>query len=362
MSAESEGRTEQPTGQKLQRARREGQVAKSQDLSAATLSLVGTLTIWLLGGWCVENFAACLYRFIFEELSAEALPHDKEVIPYLLMALQYTFFILVPILALMVVAALAIDIYQVGLKVSFDPLKLKFSKLNPVSGMKNLFSKQKVVMLGQNLLKLVFAAAVTLPVLWAAYMESASLAFLVPSASASYCADSAITVALRVSCALLVLSLFDWWYQRYKFNEQMKMTKEEVKDEARSQEGDPQVKQKRRQKQMEMARNRMMKEIPDADVVVRNPTHYAVALKYSPEMAAPAVVAKGKNKIAEKILELAKEARVPMWQDPWLARELYKLEIGEAIPPELFQAVVNILSHVMKKEKMAEFMKNKNAA
>lgn len=357
MAAEDEGKTEEPTERKLQDARKDGDVPKSQDLSSATISLCGVLATWMLQDWFKENISLCLYRFIREEMAEETIPQGKEIVPYLIMALQYTFYIITPFLLIILVVAVGVNIYQVGLQVSTKPLELDFNKLNPVKGLQNLFSMQKLVMLGQNILKLALAFAVAYPLISDAFAESGLLTMLMPAASATYCANSALEVAFRVALVLFILSLFDRWYQKYKFMDKMKMTKEEIKDEMRSMEGDPQVKSKRRQKMMEMSRNRMMKEIPDADVVVRNPTHYAVALKYTADMAAPTVVAKGKNKIAEKILELAKESRIPLWQDPWLARELYKLELGQPIPPELFAATVNILKNVWTAEKQAEVMR-----
>lgn len=363
MAAEDEGKTEQPTGKKLSEARSDGNVAKSQDLSAATISLVGVIMIWFLGGWIRENIATCMYRFIREEVAECKVPHDKEIIPYLLIGLQYTFYILTPFLLIILVTALAVNIYQVGLHISTKSLKLDLNKLNPMKGMKNLFSKQKVVMLGLNILKVLLAFGVTYPLISVAFNESGLLAFLIPPAAAVYCVDSAIGVALRVALLLFILSLLDLWYQRHKFNESMKMTKEEVKDEMRSMEGDPLIKQKRRQKMMELARQRMMQEIPQAEVVVRNPTHYAVALSYKPEEGTPPkVVAKGKNKLAEKIIELAQAAKIPLWQDPWLARELYKIDLGDSIPPELFQAVITILTHVASAEKKMAWTNAKQSA
>ena len=355
MAAEDEGKTEEPTDQKLNEARREGNVAKSQDLSAATISLCGVIAVWLLGNWFRDHLGFTMYHFISVVMPDETLPEGKEIIPYLIMALQNTFVLLGPFLAIIFVVAIGINVYQVGLQVSTKPLELDFNKLNPVKGITNLFSMQKLVMLVQNVFKLVLAVAVVYPLLSSAFAECGLLAMLMPRASATYCANSAVEVAFRVALVLFILSIFDYWYQKHKFMDNMKMTKEEVKDEMRSQEGDPQVKSKRRQKMMEMSRNRMMKEIPDADVVVRNPTHYAVALRYTVEMAFPEVVAKGRNKTAEKIIELARDAHVPLWQDPELARALYRLEIGQAIPEELFKAVANILANVMSAEKKAQF-------
>jgi flagellar biosynthetic protein FlhB len=360
VAAEDEGKTEDASAHKLQKAREEGQVAKSQDFSAAVILLGGTIMIYLLAGWMREYVGSCMYRFMFIELADRTAPEGKEIIPYLLLALTYLFFLVAPFLLFMLFIAIAVNVWQVGFTIATETLKLKFDKLNPVSGLKRLFSMQNFVMLGKNLLKVVFIFAIAFPALSAAYAESGLLTYLAPAAATEYCINGAFEVALRAGLGLLILALFDLWYQRHIFADKMKMKKEEVKDEMRSMEGDPQIKSKRRQKQLEMsrqAREKMMKEIPDADVVVRNPTHYAVALKYDLDKELPIVVAKGQNKIAEKILELARQARVPLWQDPWLARELYKLDIGAMIAPELAVAVAGVLANVVSAEKRAEFLR-----
>lgn len=357
MAAEDDGKTEDATDRKREEARKEGNVAKSQDLGAATVLFSAVVMLWFLGGWMEKCMTAAMYRFISEDLAFSLPPPDpKGVCGWLYMSIEYIFYAIFPFMIVLFVVAVAVNIYQVGLEVSFKPLTPDFTKLNPVNGAKQLFSKKKIVMLLMNLGKVTMVLLVAWPFLASNFGDSTLLMHLMPAASKVFTADEIWGMAVRIAAVLLILSIVDLFYQRHKHRDTLKMSKDEVKDERRNMEGDPKVKQKRFEKMVELARQRMMQEIPEAEVVVRNPTHFAVALKFKPEMPAPEVVAKGKNKIAEKIIEKAREAGVPTWQEPWLARELYKrCEVGDSIPPELFQAVADILAHVMDKNKRASY-------
>lgn len=356
MAAEDEGKTEEPSQKKIDEAREEGNVAKSQDLSAATVLLFGVLLLWFFGGHIFDRLCGAMVRFFENELPLSLPPDAKGIMPLWMTMLDYTLAALAPFVVALLAVAVLVNVYEVGLRITFKPLEPKFDKLNPVSGVKQLFSMKKIVMLLLNLGKIAVVVAVAYPVISSNFGSSVVLAQMGLPASFTYIADEVWGLALRMALVLFVLAIVDLIYQKHKLHDSLKMTKDEVKDEHRNMEGDPKVKQKIAEKRMELARKRMMQEIPDAEVVVRNPTHYAVALKFKPDMPAPVVVAKGQNKIALTIIERAKEAGVPTWQEPWLARELYKnCEIGDRIPPELFKAVADILAHVMDKEKRAQF-------
>jgi len=363
LAAEDEGKTEDATPHQRQKARGEGDVAKSQDLGAATILFFGMVMLSFLGDWINEYLAAAMYRFIAIEIPDSLPPDGKAIVPYLLHGLYYIFYAVLPFILVVFVVAIAVNVYQVGLVITFKPLTPDFTKLNPVNGLKQLFSMQKIVMLLMNLGKVIVILGISYPVIASNFGDTVVLMDMLIRPAMHYATSEIWSLAIKIASVLFVLAIFDLMYKKHKHNDKLKMSKEDVKDERRNMEGDPKVKQKRFEKMVEMARQRMMQEIPEAEVVVRNPTHYAIALKFKPEMHAPEVVAKGKNKIAEKIIELAKEAGVPTWQEPWLARELYKsCEIGDTIPPELFQAVADILAHVMDKDKRAGYKNRASGA
>lgn len=370
MAAEDEGKTEEPTQKKLDEARKEGNFAKSQDLSSATILLFGVIMLWFLGSRIYDRLAGAMIRFMEDELPF-SLPPDpvspkvawEDILPLWEKMLDYALSAILPFALSIVVVGILINIYEVGVQISFTPLEPKFNKLNPVSGVKQLFSAKKIVMLLMNLGKILLVLGVAIPMIITNFGDSRMLMAMELPASFVFITEEIWTLALRMALVMFVLAIVDLLYQRHKHKDELKMSKDEVKDERRNMEGDPKVKQKRMQIMMEMARKRMMQEIPEAEVVVRNPTHYAVALKFKPDMLAPEVVAKGKDKIALKIIELANQAGVPTWQEPWLARELFKnCELGDRIPAELFKAVADILAHVMDKEKKASFRNQTGAA
>lgn len=356
MAAEDDGKTEEPTQKKLDEAREEGNVAKSQDLSAATILLAGIVLLWLFGKSIFERLGAAMVRFLTDDLPGTLPPDPKAILPLVLRMLDYAMSAVAPFALSLMAVAVLVNLYEVGAQISFKTLEPKFNKLNPVSGVKQLFSMKKIVMLLMNIGKIGLVLAVSLPAIFSNFGGSMVLTKIGLPAAFIHITDEVWAVALRMALVMFILAIADLMYQRHKLHDSLKMSKDEVKDERRNMEGDPKVKQKRMQIMMEMARKRMMQEIPEAEVVVRNPTHYAVALKFKPEMVAPEVVAKGRDKIALTIIERAQQAGVPTWQEPWLARELYKsCEIGDRIPAELFRAVADILAHVMDKEKKARF-------
>lgn len=363
MAAEDDGKTEDATPRRQQEARKDGNVAKSQDLGAATILLFGVIMLWYLGGWINEHIASAMYRFISVEMPESLPPDPKGIMNIILISISYIFYAVLPFMLIIFVVAVVVNLYQVGLAVSTKTLQPDFTKLNPVNGLKQLVSMKKVVMLIMNIGKVAAILLISYPMISANFGDSAVLMDLLLRPAMSLVTGEIWSLAVRIAAVMFVLAIIDLMYQKHKHKDSLKMSKEDVKDEQRNMEGDPKVKQKRFEKMVEMARQRMMQEIPEAEVVVRNPTHYAVALKFKPEMQAPEVVAKGKGKIAEKIIELAKESGVPTWQEPWLARELYKqCEIGDMIPPELFQAVADILAHVMDKDKRAGYQRQASGA
>jgi flagellar biosynthetic protein FlhB len=240
------------------------------------------------------------------------------------------------------------DLVQVGFKPTGKPLQPKLSKLNPISGMKKIFSTRKVFELLKSILKLVIMAVVIISY-FSGRQESIFLLYDIPLKQAIGLMGSfIIDLGIRIAAAYMIIAFADLIYQRRKFHKDMMMTKQEVKDEFKNTEGNPEVKSAQKRRMMQASRRRMMQELPKADVVITNPTHYAVAIRYDADEAdAPIVVAKGADYMAQKIKEVAKEHDVEIVENKPLARMLYaNVEIGEMVPPELYKAVAEVLAYV----------------
>lgn len=345
-------KTEEPTEKKLKDAREEGNVAKSQEFgSAATLMVIFLLLKFYSSFFYekfLENFTVVYGRFSdFIKFNNGEMPIRDFAILINQIILRMLF-ILSPFMILGLIMAVVINVAQVKWQPTAKPLRPKFSKLNPVSGIKRLFSARKLFELVKSIAKLLLVGLIVyntikeqLGVIYLMYEYSIKAAIAV--------AGSIITdIGIRVSAAYVVLAFVDYAYQKHKFHEDMKMTKQEVKDEYKNAEGDPQVKSKIKAKMREVSRRRMMSSVPEADVVITNPTHFAVALKYdNKSFAAPIVVAKGEDYVALRIKEVAKENSVDIVENKPLARMLYyNVDIGAMIPPELYQAVAEVLAYV----------------
>lgn len=345
-------KTEQPTSKKIEDARKEGQVAKSQELGNA-VSLIALFLILKIAGTSMgENFVS-IFQMVYDAIpnftkmvSGEIPKRDYAQIMSTVMLRMVI--MLLPVFIIGVVSGVAVNILQVRWHPTTKPLQPKFDKLNPANGFKRLFSKEKLM----DLLKAIIKIVLIFYVVWSYMKGKAGMLLLLydyPMTEAvALVSSTVIDLGLRVSFIYLIFGLADFGYQKWKFRQDMMMTKQEVKDEWKNSEGDPQVKQKIRQKMMEVSRSRMMQEVPKADVVITNPTHYAVALKYDTERAAaPIVVAKGQDFLAQKIKEAARENDVEIVENKPLARMLYhNVEIGAVIPPELYQSVAEVLAFV----------------
>jgi len=345
-------RTEEPTGKKLQDARKEGQVAKSQELGNAVGLITAFLTLKLFGTVIGTNFLE-IFEFVYSSIPdrikfvSGELP-QRDFTGFIRIVMIRMIIIMLPVFLATLAVGLIINIVQVKWQPTTKPLKPKFSKLNPVNGVKRLFSKEKLF----ELLKSVIKIGLITYVVYSYMMDKIGALLLmydlsVQSAISFTCA-TVVDIGLRVSLIYLIVGIGDYIYQRHKFHEDMKMTKQEVKDEYKDSEGDPQVKGKIRQRMQEASRRRMMQAVPEADVVITNPTHYAVALKYDAMIAdAPIVTAKGQDFLAQKIKEAAQESDVEIVENKPLARMLYhNVDVGAKIPPELYQSVAEVLAFV----------------
>lgn len=337
-------KTEPPTPRRRTEARSSGQVAKSQDLSASVLLFVSLMGLKLFGG----NLWDALQVAMGGALGSDGPPSIDTTLTFSSRMLGEVVKAVLPFFIALLIAGYAVLYAQVGWLITFQPLKPKFSKLNPLNGAKRIFSTNTVIQLFQNVAKLGLVGLVA----WL------SVRTIIDKIAVTHTVDFAVTlfmacslvfhVGIRLAITLLVLAILDYFYQRYRHEKQLKMTKEEVKEEAKRMEGDPMIKKRRREVQLRLAMERLKSSVPKADVVVTNPTHYAVALRYAPdEMAAPEVIAKGVDHMARRIRELAVAAAVPIVQKPELARMLYAdVEVGHQIPERLYRAVAEILAYV----------------
>lgn len=345
-------KTEPATARKLQEARKEGQVAKSQELNHAigliALFLILKVFISYIGETLFGSFALYYNKvpdIINESVGGLSIFSASRLInSTLLLLLQ----VLAPVFFIGFSVSILINIVQVGWKVTTKPMKPKFSKLNPLNGFKRIFSKDSMFELVKSIAKIGL-------ILYVAYssirghQDELFLVYDIPLMQVVLLVGSiVIDAGLRISLVYLLIGIADWFYQKHKFKEEMKMTKQEVKDEFKNTEGNPEIKGRQRSKMREASQRRMMQNLPTADVVITNPTHYAVAIKYDAnQYSAPIVVAKGENFLAMKIKEAAKEHKVEIVENKPLARMLYaNVDVGEEVPPELYQAVAEVLAFV----------------
>ena len=345
-------KTEEPTGKKLNDARKEGQVAKSKEIANAfsmlALFLMLKLYLGILGTGFIENFSA-----VYNQIPDLVTLYEGNIpfisIQVLVRSMMIELLILIaPIFIVGVLVVFICDVVQVKWKPTTKPLKPKFSKLNPIQGFKKIISLNSFVELIKSALKLGLVGYVAYSYLIERVGQIFILYDIGLNQAVGLMGQIVTDLGLRIAGVYMVIAFLDFAYQKWKFKEDMKMTKQEVKDEFKNQEGDPQIKGKQRQRMREASMRRMMQQLPQADVVITNPTHYAVAIKYDPDKYdAPYVIAKGEDHLAQRIKEVAKENDIEIVENKPLARMLYaNVEIGGLIPPELYQAVAEVLAFV----------------
>jgi len=339
-------KTEKATPKKKQDSRKKGQAAKSQDVNTAIV-LLSVFLFFLFGGSYLGDQILALMKYSLGDFMLTELT-EANIQSVLLVFLKEFFIFLAPIMAVALIAGIAANYMQIGFLFSTEPLTPKLEKLDPIKGFKRIFSVRALVELFKSILKIGFVGFVTFFVLWNKIDEILILSQKSIGQAMTELGSLTVQMGLYASGALLFLSLLDFLYQKYDFEKNIRMSKQDIKDEFKNSEGDPLIRSKIKQKQREMAMRRMMQEVPNADVVITNPTHYAVALKYDEtKQDAPFVVAKGADFIAQKIKLIAKEQNIITVENRPLARALYSgTDIGEAIPEEFFKAVAEILAYV----------------
>ncbi|MDX9716826.1 flagellar biosynthesis protein FlhB [Thauera sp. AutoDN2] len=339
-------KTEAPSPRRLEQAREEGQVPQSRELSTFLVTVTGAATLLLLGGWMAGRVSGLLRDgFAFDRRAA----FDENVMLDMLeRMLSGALLTLMPLFFALLIAAVAAPMLLGGLVFAPKALGPNFGRMNPLKGFGRMFSVHGLAEMVKAILKSLLVGGVAALVLWLNMDHLFDLMVEPLEIGMADFSDTVAFAALLIVLSLGLLALMDVPFQLWQYHKKLRMTKEEVKREGKEQEGDPMVKGRIRAMQREMARRRMMSEVPKADVVVTNPTHFSVALKYDAEkMGAPVVVAKGRGELALKIRELAKEHGVPMLEAPPLARALYKhCELEQSIPAALYTAVAEVMAYV----------------
>lgn len=345
-------KTEEPTQKKLTDARKEGQVAKSQELSHAINLVVVFVLLRIVGFYMGTRFME-MFTWVYEGIPSTIVQTGgnlsvRDFCNYINRCALQLLLILLPVLLTGFTVSVIVNLVQVKWAPTAKPLAPKFNKLSPLSGVKRLFSMEKLFELLKSVVKIFvigYMAYITLrdKVGMILLLENISL-----KEGVGLVLETVLDMGFRIAILYIVVGVADYAYRKWKFHKDMMMTKQEVKDEYKNSEGDPQIKGKIRQKMREVSQRRMMQAIPQADVVITNPTHFAVALKYDLEIAtAPIVVAKGADLLAQKIKDIARENEVEIVENKPLARMIYhNVELGSMIPPELYQAVAEVLAFV----------------
>lgn len=347
----SEDKTEEATPRKKRDARKKGQVAKSKDVPLALTLLTSTLVISILGAYVGNNLKSLMIYYLKDGITQDVnLLNLNSNSINLVLKFLLTF---LPIVLPLTVVGVFANYIQTGFLLTSEPLKPKLSKLNPLNGFKRIFSSRTAVELLKDIGIVSIVGYVAYNFVKDNYIKILNVGNLSINSLGSVMGDLVISIFTKITIIMVILALADYIYQRYMYNKDLKMTKQEVKEEFKQDEGDPQIKSKIKQKQREFATRRMMQSVPDATVVVTNPTHLAVALKYEEGRSeAPIVVAKGSDYVALKIKEIAKKNEVPVIENKPLARLLYsEVDIDSEIPVNMYQAVAEILALVLKLKK-----------
>ncbi len=352
-AAEDEGRTEDPTEKKLREARERGQVAKTVELPQAAVVISGIMVVLMLGSFIYEIIAR-MTRYYLSSFSRLSITPRSIGLDFMAVLLESTK-ILLPIFAAAVVAAVLGNVVQVGFQVSTHPLKMDWTKIkfDPATIMKRVFfSKQIAMNLLKSLAKVGAIAFISYLIIANDFVDIMRTPDISLAMALKIMLMSGFKIIVWSAVLLLLLAIPDYFFQRQEFMESLKMTKQEMKEELKETMGDPYMKARLREMQREIAMKNMIREVPKADVVVTNPTHYSIALKYDMgAMEAPTVIAKGLDSMALRIREIARENRIPLIENRPLAQEMYRrLEVGDIIPQDLFYAVSLIYAELYKKK------------
>lgn len=346
-SDESGEKTEEATQQRRDDFRKRGQVAQTKELATVLTLFAAVVGIWFVGRFFMEGIVE-LFTKTFGDYVATAVKEGNWLLiaRYAsIVAAKFT----IPFFAIFALVALVSSLVQVGFLYNEEAMQLKIERLDPVQGLKKIFSIKSLVEGLKSIIKMSLVCGVVYmlvrnEVLTIPHLQNFTIGQLI-----SFVFWMILKLLATVGGLMLALAIADYLFQKYNLEKEMKMTKQEVKEEFKSREGDPLIKSKIRRIQREMATKRMMEDVPKADVIITNPTHIAIAIKYDANMAAPTVIAKGADIVAAKIREIAKENKIPIVENKPLARTMYKtIKIGQSIPRELYTAVAEVLSYVFR--------------
>jgi len=344
----ADGKTEKATPKKRQDARKKGQVFQSREISASIVMLIMFMSLKTIGSFIYTETAGFMRR-IFENYTLVKEPFSINALSRLFIDALLVFIkVSGPIMIIAMVAGVAVVYAQIGFLFTTEPLGFKFDRINPINGFKRMFSMRAIIEMLKSIIKVTAAAYIVYSYIKDRQADILNLTVMNVESIAVYIADFILNVAVRICMVFVIFGAADYLYQWWDYEKNLMMTKQEVKEEYKQTEGNPEIKSKIKQKQRQLSMRRMLHEVPNADVVITNPTHYAVALKYDAEISdAPIVIAKGQDYMALRIKEKAKESNVEIVENKVLARSLYNsVEVGEKIPEELYQAVAEVLAFV----------------
>lgn len=338
-------KTEQPTESKIKKAKEQGQIPRSRELTSMIILFVGFVVLWIIGATMSVNLTAIIQQGM---LLAQRTDDDRQIVTHLVLMLKSGGWTMLPLLLWLIIAALIAPICIGGLLFNLSSLKPDFKRLNPIAGFSRIMGKRVFAELLKSLLKVILIASVTAWFLWIYFPNMLALPHMSFNRALSGAMKLLIWCGIWIVISLLPMVCFDIFYQIWSNLKKLKMSKQELKDEFKEQEGDPFIKGRIRQIQQAMARRNMMRDLVNANVIITNPTHYAIALQYDEKtMHAPKVIAKGVDHIALHIRELGHQYHIPQLEAPPLARALYRhSDIGETIPAELYAAVAQVLAWV----------------
>lgn len=343
-------KTEEPTAQRREDFRKQGQVAQSREVATVLILFTCALIMWFLGKFFLLQMTEMFTKVYQDYLIMAARSTDfSEVAKF---CVERGFYIIAPFLLAVGVVGLASTLFQIGFMISPEVINPDINKIDPIQGFQKIFSMRSLVEGIKSLIKVTLVGLVVYMVIKGEIKSSPFLMNLTIAEMITYFGVISLKIIFWVGVFMAFVAALDYGYQRWELEKKMMMTKQELKEEVKTREGDPQIKARIRRIQREFASKRMMESVPKADVIITNPTHIAVALMYSATLPAPQVVAKGAGQVAEKIKELAKEHRIPIVENKPLARTIFKtIKIGQIIPRELYNAVAEVLAYVFRIKK-----------
>ncbi len=341
-------KTEPATPKRRREMREKGQIPRSRELVTSVMLLIAFWSMKLLAGSVVKDLMMAVRTFLSFPGDIDSQFAGNSIMQVYLKCLIIVARTLAPLLLIIALTAIIVNYIQIGYLFTLKPLMPNLNKLSPIEGFKRLFSKHAFVELIKSVLKIGIIGYVVYSYLMNNYSMIPELLNMNIESTASFIGNTIISIGIRASVVLMLLSFFDYGFQIWDYEKNIRMSKQEIKDEYKLTEGNPQIKSKIREKQRQLSLRRMMAEVPRADVIITNPTHFAIAVKYDPSITdAPLVIAKGKDLIAQRIRDTAKENSVPIVENKPLAKALYSsVEIGEKIPQELYKAVAEVLAYV----------------